>query len=165
MDKEDLYNDLVDLGGHIVALYFVLSDPHHLSQLTGNMDIHLWTDYSRAGKDDDGNLITDFLDELQEAVAIPLLEDGYIGSKDILARAVALTPDVEQDNKNIGKVMTDTVAFISKVGNRISEFDKKWIDEIRKEAGYKADAYQNLLNTWCQNLSQRYGWLIGYGEK
>lgn len=162
MDKIKLYEDLVNMAGHVVALYFVMSDPHHLSQLAGDMDVHTWTDNVRVGKDGDQNLISDFLDDIQEIIAVPLLEDGYIGSKDILSRALALTPDVDQNPKNTIKVVADARKFLNDTGNALKEFDDSWGDSVREKLGYKAKAYDNLLSTWCQYLAQYDGWLIGY---
>lgn len=162
MDKAKLYDDLVNVAGHVVALYFIMSDPHHLAQLAGNMEIHTWTDYVRAGKEGDQNLISNLLDDIQEVIAVPLLEDGYIGSKDILARATALTPDIEQNPADIKKVVADARKFLNDTGNVINEFDESWGEIVRKELGYKAKGYDNLLATWCQYLCQYDGWLIGY---
>lgn len=162
MDKNKLYDDLVNLAGHVVALYFIMSDPHHLAQLAGNMEIHTWTDYVRVGKDGDQNLISGLLDDIQEVIAVPLLEDGYIGSKDILARALALTPDIEQNPSDLIKVVAQGRKFVNDTGNAMKAFDDAWGDSVRKELGYKAKAYDNLLSTWCQYLSQYDGWLIGY---
>lgn len=162
MDKQKFYDDLVNLAGHVVALYFVMSDPHHLAQLAGEMEIHTWTDYARAGKDDDRNLITDLLDDIQEVVAVPVLSDGYIGSKDILARALALTPDVAQEPQKIREVVANARKFLNEVGDVLKSFMDTWGEEVRKESGYKAIAFENLLSTWAQYLSQVDGWLIGY---
>lgn len=164
MDKQKLYEDLVNLAGHVVALYFVMSDPHHLAQLSGNMEIHTWTDYARAGKDDDDNrnLITNLLDDIQEVIAVPVLGDGYIGSKDILARALALTPDIDQNPTKIVEVTSKARDFLNEVGNVLKSFMDTWGEEVRKESGYKAIAFENLLSTWAQYLAQVDGWLIGY---
>lgn len=160
MDKSKLYEDLVELAARVVGLYFIMSDGHYLAELAARLDLHEWADNIRNGKD--GDSLFDFLDDIQECMAVPLLEDGYIGAKDILGRATGLVPDIEQNPGNITKTFADAKKFIEDTGDTIAQFCSTWEEEIRKVSPYKADAMNNLLNTWSQYMSQYEGWLIGF---
>lgn len=162
MDKQKLHDDLINVAGHVISLYFTVSEAHYLAELAGRLDLHQWADNIRAGKEDGQNYITDLLDGIQEVIAIPLLEDGYLGSKDLLAKATSLTDDFEQNPKDIELMMAVCRKKLDDTGEVIAKFEADWGEKIRGAMGYKAKAFDNLLSTWCQYIAQASGWLIGF---
>ncbi|GHU01706.1 hypothetical protein FACS1894186_4950 [Alphaproteobacteria bacterium] len=130
-------NDKVhSIASAVLTLYFMLADVHYLALKKRRWDIHKLADKIRK------DLITGWLDDMQEVHAIPV-GGAWYGGKDLLSSAAKLSLDKPADLNSGLDACAELMVVILGL-----------IDKVDKPKGT-----DNLLSGFAQELQQYLGWI------